>query len=52
MTPHHHFYNVATGALTDIDADNLEIRGLPAPPAGTAVASVDVIVRVSDEKRN
>ena len=23
MTPHHHFYNVATGALTDIDADNL-----------------------------
>ena len=52
MAPHHHFYNVATGALTDIDADTLEIRGSPAPPPGTAVAAVDVIVRVSDEKPN
>ena len=52
MAPHHHFYNVATGKLTDINADSLEIRGLPVPPPGTEVAAIDVIVRVSNEKRN
>ena len=28
--PHHHFYNVDTGELTDIDARDIRVSGLPA----------------------
>jgi Fur family iron response transcriptional regulator len=44
--PHHHFYNVDTGELTDIPPAAVEIRGLPSLPAGTAAESVHVIVQV------
>ncbi len=44
--PHHHFYDVDTGELTDIDADRVEISGLPRLPAGAILEGVDVIVRL------
>ena len=44
--PHHHFYNVDTGELTDIDEAEVRISGLPSLPRGMAVAGVDVIVRI------
>jgi Fur family iron response transcriptional regulator len=44
--PHHHFYNVDTGALTDIDARDIRVTGLPALPQGMATEGVDIIVRV------
>ncbi len=44
--PHHHFFDVDTGELTDIPADQVEISGLPALPAGTEQESVEVLVRV------
>ncbi len=44
--PHHHFYNVDTGELTDIDEADVRISGLPTLPRGMAVAGVDVIVRI------
>jgi Fur family transcriptional regulator, iron response regulator len=43
---HHHFYNVATGELTDVDAAHLDIAKLPQPPRGTACEGIDVIIRV------
>lgn len=43
---HHHFYNEDTGDLVDIDADALEIKGLPDLPEGTVAASIELIVRV------
>lgn len=45
-SPHHHFYNMASGELTDIPADNLVIAGLPTPPEGMQADSIDVIVRI------
>jgi Fur family iron response transcriptional regulator len=44
--PHHHFYNVDTGELTDIDGADVRISGLPDLPRGVTVAGVDVIVRI------
>ena len=44
--PHHHFYNVDTGELTDIDEADVRIAGLPCLPRGMSVAGVDVIVRI------
>ena len=44
--PHHHFYNVDTGELTDIPGDEVEILGLPALPPGTECDGVELIIRV------
>jgi len=44
--PHHHFYNVDTGELTDIDARAIEVSGLPPLPQGAVAEGVDVIVRI------
>lgn len=45
-TPHHHFYDVTAGTLTDIDADDVAVTGLPTLPSGTTLEGVDVVVRV------
>lgn len=44
--PHHHFYNVSTGELTDIDVDDIDLSGLPPLPPGMVTEGVDIIVRV------
>jgi Fur family iron response transcriptional regulator len=44
--PHHHFYNVDTGELIDIDAQSVDISGLPELPQGMVTEGVDVIVRI------
>ncbi|HET9664038.1 MAG TPA: transcriptional repressor [Burkholderiales bacterium] len=44
--PHHHFYNVDTGELTDIDAGSIASSGLPKLPEGLITEGVDIIVRV------
>lgn len=44
--PHHHFYNVDTGELSDIGADQVTLGGLPDLPCGTEHAGTDVIVRI------
>ena len=46
---HHHFYNVDTGRLTDIDASNISISGLPSLPQGTMTEGVDIIIRIRSQ---
>lgn len=43
---HHHFYNVDTGELTDIDAGGIAVQGLPTLPEGMTSEGVDIIVRI------
>ncbi|MGB5440750.1 MAG: Fur family transcriptional regulator [Gammaproteobacteria bacterium] len=43
---HHHFYNVDTGELRDIDVADVQVGQLPELPAGTVTDGVDVIIRV------
>lgn len=43
---HHHLYNVDTGALSDIPAEQFDMPQLPHLPAGTVADGVDVIIRV------
>ena len=49
---HHHFYDMETGQLMDIDSDELELTGLPKLPEGMAIESIDVIVRVYPKQLN
>ena len=44
--PHHHYYNLVTGELIDIDAEDMQVTGLPPAPAGMVAERVDVIIRI------
>lgn len=44
--PHHHFYNVDTGEVTDVQEEQVEFSRLPPTPPGTEAAGVDVVIRV------
>jgi len=44
--PHYHVYDVQTGRLTDIDASDVRVTGLPALPAGMVTEGMDIIIRV------
>jgi len=47
---HHHFYNIDTGLLQDIDNQEPGLQGLPVLPAGVELDSVEIIVRVRTTK--
>ena len=46
MHEHHHFYNVVSGHLTDIDVADFKITGLPKLPVGVIAEGIDIIVRI------
>lgn len=46
---HHHFFHERDGRLQDIPGDKVTLGILPEAPAGTRVARVDVIIRLSEE---
>lgn len=45
---HHHFYNIDSGKLTDIDAGQVMIPNLPELPSNTQPAGVDIIFRIRE----
>ena len=46
IAPHHHFYNVTSGEIQDIDPDRIALKEIPDLPEGTRLDSVEVVVRV------
>ncbi len=47
---HHHFYNVETGELIDIDEDRVSIMGLPRLPDGTERESVEILIKIKSRQ--
>jgi Fur family iron response transcriptional regulator len=43
--PHHHFYDVATGRLTDIPEQAVRLAAMPELPEGTVADGIDIIIR-------
>ena len=43
---HHHFFCELTGMLQDIPEKAITVLGIPAPPTGTVISHVEVIVRL------
>jgi Fur family transcriptional regulator, iron response regulator len=43
---HQHFYCADEGELIDIPQGSIAVAGVPAPPKGTEVERVDVVVRI------
>lgn len=46
VSDHHHFFNVDSGELMDIDSSELSLDRLPTLPEGTQADGVDVIIRI------
>ncbi|THF56875.1 Fur family transcriptional regulator [Pseudothauera rhizosphaerae] len=44
--PHYHMYDVNTGELTDVSAEELKVVGVPQLPPDIELEEVDVIIRV------
>lgn len=44
--PHHHLYDVDTGELTDIPADEISVSGLPQLPDSKVLERIDIVLRV------
>ena len=47
---HHHFFNVDTGELQDIDDREVGFRELPLMPEGTRCESVEVLIKVRKDQ--
>jgi Fur family iron response transcriptional regulator len=47
--PHYHLYDVRTGRLTDIDAKDVQVSGLPTLPPGVIAEGLDIVVRVRSD---
>jgi Fur family transcriptional regulator, iron response regulator len=43
---HYHLYDVQTGHLTDIDASEIRVSGLPSLPPGMVTEGMDIVIRV------
>jgi Fur family iron response transcriptional regulator len=43
---HHHFFSESTGMLQDIPEKDIVVLGIPAPPIGTVISHVEVVVRL------
>jgi len=48
--PHHHFYDVDTGAVTDVPMGDIKIVGSANAPPGFDIDDIDVVVRVRRSK--
>ena len=49
--PHHHFYNVDSGELSDIPDEQVCFQDLPELPEGTERESIEVLIKVRDRSQ-
>ena len=46
VAPHHHFCDLDSGEIRDIEPDRISLKDMPDLPEGTCLDSVEVVVRV------
>lgn len=51
LSHHHHFFYEGSGQLVDVAGDLVRVAMVPAPPKGTRVAGVDVVIRIVERDR-
>ena len=45
-SPHYHLYDIESGQLTDINAADVRVTGLPPLPEGMVTEGMDIVIRV------
>jgi len=48
-SPHHHFFEIDSGKLSDIDTEYMKISDFPPLPPGMVTEGIDLIVRIRRE---
>jgi len=43
---HHHFFDVRTGRLDDVDGPQPHVVDIPAPPPGMSIEGIDIVIRL------
>jgi Fur family iron response transcriptional regulator len=51
VTEHHHLFYEEDGVLQDIPGESVRVEGLPPAPSGSKVRAVEVIVRMSGDRK-
>ena len=46
---HHHFYDLRTNELIDIDSDKIQLKHVPQPPKGKKINGIEVVINVKEE---
>ncbi|MEM0909036.1 MAG: iron response transcriptional regulator IrrA [Pseudomonadota bacterium] len=49
-TDHHHYFDEATGVVSDIASDTLQLSRVPEAPEGMEISRVDVVVRIRPKR--
>ena len=50
--PHHHFYDVDTGALIDIESSQFEVSRFPQLPPNMVAEGLDIVVRIRSRAKH
>ena len=48
-SPHHHFYNIDTGQLTDIPRENLSVENIPRLPENTEIEDLEIVIKIKNK---
>ena len=48
--PHHHFYNIDTGQLTDIPRENLSVENIPRLPDNTEIEDLEIVIKIKNKQ--
>jgi Fur family iron response transcriptional regulator len=48
-TSHHHFYDLRTKELIDIDSEKIQLKHVPQPPKGKKINGIEVVINVREE---
>ncbi len=51
VSDHHHFFIEDENRVFDIPSGRVEVKNLPAPPEGTEIVNVDIVVRLRRKTR-
>jgi Fur family iron response transcriptional regulator len=51
VSDHHHLFFEENGRLHDIPGDSIRVEGLPPIPSGSKVRAVEVIVRMTSDRK-
>ena len=46
---HHHFYDLRTNELIDIDSEKIQLKHVPQAPKGKKINGIEVVINVRDE---
>ena len=48
-TSHHHFYDLRTKELIDIDSEKIQLKHVRQPPKGKKINGIEVVINVREE---